>query len=326
MTNRIICQNVLLITTLVFAMAGTANAFQDAAEIPASIPQVQEIDSGSASAETESDSQYQEYEPGNADIAAQLRAEKEEFAKQSIEIPKTWKRLGKNHIWADVENKRAIVRGATCLEQGLLEMFACPRQTKEHEAVVSVHAPASQVHATLLAVGHEPGQPMLWLEKYYPATGPLMQVELWWTDKDGKLVKRRAQEMIRNTKTGKAMACDFVFAGSEKVYDPYEKKDIYMADYGPMINVANQPDAMIDVAIESSAEAQGSLFEVFTENVPPVNTKVYIVISATGKVIEAQERPKVKTLAEELEEAKKDPESPTEAKDEAQPEQGSSKK
>ena len=167
-------------------------------------------------------------------------------------------------------------------------MFACPRQTKEHEAVVSVHAPASEVHATLLALGHEPGKPMVWTDKYYPASGPVMNVELWWDDKDGKRVKRRAQDMIRNTKTGKAMDCDFVFGGSEKVYDPYEKKDTYMADFGPMINVANQPDAMIDVSIISDDEAQGSLFEAFTENVPPVNTKVYIVISATGEVIKPQ--------------------------------------
>ncbi|QEG23239.1 YdjY domain-containing protein [Mariniblastus fucicola] len=288
---------ILFIGLLLTSFVGCADARQDRSEIPATIGEVQDadpdtqdpeekpaatVDSGSKSNKLES------AKPPKQDLVTLMKKEEEEFEKQTIEIPGTWKRLGKNHIWVDPKNKRVIVRGAICLQEGLLEMFACPRQTKEHEAIISVHAKAQEAHASMLAIGIKPGKPMTWVEEYFPVDGPVIDIEIWWTDKDGKLVKRRAQDMIRNTDTGKAMASDFVFGGSKEIYDPHHKRNDYLADYGPMINVANQPDAMIDVSIQSSAEAQGSLFEAFTENVPPVNTKVYVVLSDSGKRIAAK--------------------------------------
>ena len=49
-----------------------------------------------------------------------------------------------------------MVGGKICLRQGLLEMFACPEGTKEHESIVSVNAKAQTVHTALLAVGLAP--------------------------------------------------------------------------------------------------------------------------------------------------------------------------
>jgi hypothetical protein len=275
---------------------------EDKDEIPTTIGSPQDsAPSKAATASPLENDGLESSQPPKQDLATLLRKENEEFEKQTIEIPKTWTRMSEeNHIWADKENKRVIVRGAVCIQEGLLEMFACPRDTKEHEAVVSVHAKASEIHAILLALKINPGQPMVWGEEYYPAHGPIMNIEVSWTDASGKLIKRRAQDMIRNTDTAKAMACDFVFGGSSQSYDPYEKRDKYFADDGPMINVANQPDAMIDVSIKSSEAERGSLFEAFTENVPPVNTKVYIAISATDRKVDAKEgKPTVEQLRKE---------------------------
>ena len=236
-----------------------------------------------------------EVEKPSKDLATQLKKEKEEFEKQTIEIPDSWIRMSKtNHIWADKANKQVIVRGVICLTRGQLEMFACPRDTKEHEAIISVHALAWEAHATMVALGINPGKPMVWYEEYYHAGGPVMNIDVWWTDEKGKLIKRRAQDMILNRDTGKPMQSEFVFGGSHQEYNEYRKKNDYLADQGPMINVANQPDAMIDVVIESSDEAgQGLLFEANTENVPPMNTKVYIVLSSSGKSIESKVTPEV---------------------------------
>lgn len=314
MNNRIAMNLILPLTIALVAVCGCAKGVQDEGEIPATIGQVEDAGELTQEIDTNLQTQAAATEAPQADQAKQqdlitlLKKENEEFEKQTIDIPKTWKRLGKNHIWADQKNKQVIVRGAICLNVGLLEMFVCPRQTKEHEAIISAHAPASEVHATLLAMEVEPGHPMIWNEEYYPVSGPVMNIEIWWNDENGKLVKRRAQEMIRNTDTGKAMTCDFVYGGSESVFDPYEKTNNFMADYGPMINVANQPDAMIDVSIQSSAEAQGSLFEAFTENVPPVNTKVYIVLSPSGKVIKSKAPKKKRTIAPSKENSEPTPE------------------
>jgi len=304
----------LLLVGAILSFCGCTDVVQDAVEIPATIGQVQEIEKP-ASEVTQQSAKSTELtlppetaEPSKKDLATILREEKAEFARQTIEIPGDWVRMStENHIWADEKNKRVIVRGATCLDRGLLEMFACPRDTKEHEAIISIHAKAVEAHTILLAFGINPGRPMLWFEKYYPVSGPVMNIEVWWTDKDNKLVKRRAQDMILNRDTGKPMKSDFVFGGSEQVFDPYTKKHDYLADFGPFINVANQPDAMIDVSIESSDEAQGALFEANTKNLPPVNTKVYIVISDSGKRIKTKITPEVDAKLKEAMERREPP-------------------
>jgi len=63
-------------------------------------------------------------------------------------------------LWIDPKQKLVIVDGQVCLREGVLEMFACPKGTKEHEAIVSVNCKAKFVHAALMAVGAQPGKPV----------------------------------------------------------------------------------------------------------------------------------------------------------------------
>src|SRR5215217_5642329 len=63
-------------------------------------------------------------------------------------------RLSKtNDVWFDNKRKAVVVDGQVCLREGQLEMFACPKGTKEHESVVSLNCKADEVHAGLLAAG-----------------------------------------------------------------------------------------------------------------------------------------------------------------------------
>jgi hypothetical protein len=260
---------------------------EDVDEIPATIEVVNQEDQKKA--DLSEAGKKEATKPEQQDLITLQKKEEEEFAKQTIEIPKSWKRLDKeSHIWADKDKRQVIVRGAICIQGGLLEMFACPRNTKEHESIVSVHAQAYQVHSTLLALKIQPGKPMQWNEDYTPVAGPVIDIEVRWTDENGKLVTCRAQELILNTDTEKPMTADFVFGGSVLIHDEENDKDSYMADYGPFINVANQPDAMIDVSIQSSQEAQGSLFAANPKKVPPINTKVYLVLSDSGRKVNVE--------------------------------------
>ena len=62
--------------------------------------------------------------------------------------------LSKNFgLWVDMKRKWVVVDGRVCLNRGVLEMFACPKNTKEHESVISVACEARFVHAALLAIG-----------------------------------------------------------------------------------------------------------------------------------------------------------------------------
>ena len=46
-------------------------------------------------------------------------------------------------MWIDPKRKAVIVDGQVCLREGQLEMFACPKGSKEHESIVSVNAKRS---------------------------------------------------------------------------------------------------------------------------------------------------------------------------------------
>src|SRR5690606_32839766 len=119
-----------------------------------------------------------------------------------------------DEVWVDAKNKRVIVGGQVCLTRGALEMFACPKGTKEHESIVSLNAKAYQIHAALLAIGAKPGRTVQYSPEYIPADGSRIEVLVQWKGEDGKVRVVRAQEWIRHVKTSKEMSHDWVFAGS----------------------------------------------------------------------------------------------------------------
>jgi hypothetical protein len=206
---------------------------------------------------------------------------------QTIDIPKTWKRLGKKEeIWIDVNSKEVIFAGHVCLNAGPLEMFICPEQTKEHESVISAHATALQVHLALVALGANPGKATSWDPEYRAAYGPTIEITLKWKDPDtGKINTTSAKQWIRNVKTKKAMDQLWVFGGSQFWEDPQANQKVYYGDSGELICLSNFSTATIDLNIQSSQSNEGLLFEAFEENIPPLETKVYAILKP-GKRIE----------------------------------------
>lgn len=189
-----------------------------------------------------------------------------------------WKKLAPN-LWADTKHKWVILDGQVVLREGPpLEMFACLKNTKEHESIVAVDVKAMLVHAALMAIGAKPGTPVEFTPKYKAATGPEIEIRLLWTDAKGKRHKDRAQDWILNTTTGKAMTFPFVFAGSSMWKDPATGEQHYAAEGGDLICVSNFPSATIDLPVESSQSTEGLLFEAFTDHIPPLGTRVRMVL------------------------------------------------
>jgi hypothetical protein len=185
-------------------------------------------------------------------------------------------------VWVDRKQGLVVVGGEIALDRGVIEVFACPRRSKEHEAIVATDASARLVHAALLAIGLEPGTPVSYDPDYAPARGPVVRVRVRWTDPAGTRQERTAQELIRNTRTGRQLDADWVFAGSVFWRDPADGRDYYQADGGDLICVSNFPTATLDLPIESSQANDALLFEVFADRVPPRGTAVELVLSAAG--------------------------------------------
>jgi hypothetical protein len=184
-----------------------------------------------------------------------------------------------DEIWIDVPGKRVVVGGNIAIAAGEIEVFACPAGSKEHEAIVATRCPARFVHAGLLAIGLEPGNPVSFDPEYVPARGPRVAVRVRWQDADGRWLERPAQELIRNTKTGGPLAADWVFAGSGFWRDPADGTEHYQADGGDMICVSNFPGAMLDLPIQSSDSNEALLFQAFEGRVPPAGTEVELILA-----------------------------------------------
>lgn len=182
-------------------------------------------------------------------------------------------------LWIDKARKRVVMVGKVCLREGQLEMFACPQGTKEHESVLSVPVEAFKVHAALLALDIQPGRPVQFAPEYRPASGPEIDVSLYWTDAGGGRRSAWAQDWVQDARTGRALNQPWVFAGSDFWLDEKTGQQHYLANQGELVCVSNFSSAMLDLPVESSDKAGQLLFNAFTERIPPLDTKVTIVLT-----------------------------------------------
>ena len=188
-------------------------------------------------------------------------------------------------VWLDTNQKAVIVDGQVCLRDGMLEMFACTANTKEHEAIVAANTKAYLVHAGLLSLGAQQGTPVRFQPKYEPPTGSEIEVLIHWKDAKGKEQTARAQDWVKDMKTKKAMDYPFVFAGSSFWTDPENGKKFYQAEGGDFVCVSNFATAMLDIPVKSSQSNEELEFEAFTEKIPPLGAPVRLVFKPklTGK-------------------------------------------
>lgn len=195
-----------------------------------------------------------------------------------IELSKDLKKLAEN-ISIDNKNKWVVLDGEIVLRKGPpLEMFACLKNTKEHESIIAVAVKAFQVHSALLAVGAKQGTAVQFQPEYKPATGHEIEVRILWTDAKGKTHQARAQDWIRDIKTKKAMTHPFIFAGSGFWTDEETGQQHYMAEGGELICVSNFSSALMDLPVASSASTAGLTFEAFSDHIPAEGTKVRMVL------------------------------------------------
>ena len=225
------------------------------------------------------------------------------LAEPTIEIGENWTQLSKDfEVWVDKKAKLVMFAGHVCLTDGQLEMFICPRGTKEHESVIASSVLSSHVHAALLLIGCNPGKASAWDPVYRPVSGPTIDATLKWRDeKSGKTSSLDAKQWIRDSQTGKAMTQRWVFGGSGFWKDPDTGQEVYFGDSGELICLSNFSTATIDVDVKSSQANDGLMFEAFTENIPPVGTKVYTILKP-GEII----KPEVKKEDEEQDSDKAD--------------------
>ena len=102
-------------------------------------------------------------------------------------------------IWIDKERNRILLDGEVCLQRGPLELLICPWNGKLHESIIRVHSKPSTIHAGLLAVGGEPGNPVSYENnEYKAASGGVVEIIIQWKDDQGKLQESHGQDWVRH--------------------------------------------------------------------------------------------------------------------------------
>lgn len=222
-------------------------------------------------------------------------------------IEEHWVRMHPGYeVWLDTKNKQVIIGGRISLREGLLEMFACPAGTKEHESVISTISNAEIVHVGLLGVGAIKGVPAYWTEAtgVVTAIGPVCNINIVW--REGEERKEvDAREFVIDQTTEKTLEHDWVFCGSRVWTDPEDPSYTeYQADWGDMICVSNFPTAMMDLNVESSTSNAGLLFTANPDKVPALGQPVLIVIKPDLSSNPSEEDVAMANRAREEEEAR----------------------
>lgn len=186
-------------------------------------------------------------------------------------------------IWVDVRKKEVVLGGRIAVDEGAIELFACPAGTKEHESIVAVNASPRLVYAALLAIGMEPGTPAMVGPEFVAATGPAVAVRVRWRGRNGEPHEADGREWVRDVRTGLAMREEWVFPGGSFRTDPADGSVSQIGDGADLICVCNFPESMIDLGSESSSGNERLLFEAFRGHVPPCGTNVELLLRAMAR-------------------------------------------
>lgn len=174
--------------------------------------------------------------------------------------------------------RQVVVEAVVCLNKGPLEGLLTRKMKKEHEYILAGDFDARHIHTALELAGAKAGKTVQFAPKYLPASGTRIAISLSY-DKGGKTVTVPAKDWIRDHKTSKPLAMDWVFGGSRHIPNPegVGKPDFYVANYGDVICLCNMDSAMLDLPIISPKKFDDRVYEATTEAIPPIGTKVRVI-------------------------------------------------
>lgn len=195
------------------------------------------------------------------------------------------------HVYVDTDAKVVEVAGTVPIvaDDGAgrvvyLELIACRRDSKEHEALVVTDALASHIHAGLLLIGLEPGRPGVWKWEGQkltsePPTGARVSVELVYTGAAGEVVDP-AWSWVKNRRTGETLEeTAWVFAGSRLVQ--FDGREVYDADgTGVLIGLTTFGSEVVawPTMISPDSEIESPVWIADPAKTPKVDTAVRIRI------------------------------------------------
>lgn len=201
-------------------------------------------------------------------------------------------------ITIDDKNKRVDVAAKVALNDGLLELIACIRDTKEHESLVIIEAAPVHIHASLLLIGATNGHPARvkpaneertqWL--HLPPSGDPIKVSLVYPDPEDekKTIERPISDFLKRADRDPALAPEeqedvddpakvfdtFVFAGSVLLEREGQERQYLADETGNVVSISTFGDELLCLPSRQSQENAALVWAVDDKHLPKVGTKV----------------------------------------------------
>lgn len=199
----------------------------------------------------------------------------------------------------NVEQWCVDVQASVCLRQGMLELIACTKDTKEHESIILVEAKPSHIHTALLLLHAKPGSPAMHRAldaegtRFMPVepNGGAVDVFLVIKDASGKETERPISDFIAaappEDEVGGAAPADaekpakfpthtFLFTGSVIHGEGNGPREYVCDQTGNVISLATFGDELLSLpGIHDPADSL-RMWEANSETLPAVDSKVIL--------------------------------------------------
>lgn len=216
----------------------------------------------------------------------------------SPELKAALEKLQLPGVKINIEEWSVDVESRVCLTEGMLELIACTKDTKEHESVIQVEAKPSHIHTALLLLGARNGSPamqqaidaeMTRFRHILPSGDPI-SVYLVWKDEKGETKERPINEFIikgdpydtphdqkpEDTKPEMFPTHTFLFAGSILIPQKEGPKRYICDESGNVISISTFGDELLCLP-DIHADLNSSLvWSANGEALPPLDTKVIL--------------------------------------------------
>lgn len=215
--------------------------------------------------------------------------------KISPELTAALKKLDLPGVKINLEEWCVDVKSRVSLKEGLLELIACVKDTKDHEAIIAIEAKPSHVHTALLLLGAKPGSPAMPVEsdsdkptyRFTPPSGSPVDVFLVIKKADGKEVESPITDFIKpideeeesekpanKPKVEKFPTHTFLFAGSILVGEGDGPRRYLCDTEGNVISISTFGDELLCLPGIHDQSNSSLMWQVDGEKLPELDSEV----------------------------------------------------
>ena len=219
----------------------------------------------------------------------------EQVRHPSPDMEEALRKLELPGIKLNLKERCIDVDATVCLHEGLLELVACTKGTKEHESILSIAARPMHIHTAMLLMGASPGTPAMrkvqdgararWAP-VEPAGDPVL-VSLVFAESKGKpqehpiskFISPAQPDEISGIPAKKKLAtfpASFLFAGSHLVEDGAGPRKYVCEQSGNVISISTFGDELLCLPGIHGHQNDGLAWQVNSKGLPGIGEQVIL--------------------------------------------------